>query len=410
MKIKLLLILFTFITSVVIFSSISMANDDCDSNDLKCLQDLANKLTKKIDQLNGRESSLSNEIEYINAQISLIEVQIRNSTAKINKTENDIRNLSSDIDDLSQRIDKLEVSIGHQLNVLALRMRERYKNREASVVMLLGTDSLGKIIQKSEYLLVMERHDNELVKQMRKTKDDFNNQKRLFEEKKSEQVRLKAQLVSEKAELDAQKGSLLDKQEERKRLLEITQNDEAKYKELLDQTRAEIEAINAVLGGKGIEGIGAVVKAGQRIATVISGYSCNSGGTHLHFAVRKNGSSQNPFGYLKKIDNYTNCSGTSCSSRGDSFNPSGDWNWPLSGKITLSQGYGSTWAVRNTWVGRMYSFHDGIDLQSQSLGVYAVAKGTYYKGYYIGSGGCRLQYVRLDHKNGIQTYYLHVSY
>jgi murein DD-endopeptidase MepM/ murein hydrolase activator NlpD len=125
--------------------------------------------------------------------------------------------------------------------------------------------------------------------------------------------------------------------------------------------------------------------------------------------VTKDGQTLNPFDYLTGID-YENCSGSTCGSGdGDAFNPRGNWNWPINPKIRFTQGYGYTWAVQHTWVGRIYRFHNGIDLQSPSLEVKAIKPGTLYAGSYVGS--CVLKYVRVHHDEGnIDTYYLHVNY
>ena len=121
---------------------------------------------------------------------------------------------------------------------------------------------------------------------------------------------------------------------------------------------------------------------------------------------------QNPFSYLKNGVDFENCSGSSCgSSDGDSFNPSGSWDWPINPRVKYSQGYGPTWATRNTWVGNIYNFHNGIDINSPSSEIKAVRSGTLYRGSYSGSNGCRLRYVRVHHdENGMDTYYLHINY
>ena len=176
---------------------------------------------------------------------------------------------------------------------------------------------------------------------------------------------------------------------------------------MLEQARAEYTAIQGIIAGAGTETKLREVKKGDAIASVISGASCNSSGGHLHFIIQDNGAVVNPFAYLKSVD-YSNCSGSSCgSSDGDSFSPSGSWDWPLNPPIELEQGYGSTWGVRNTWVGRIYSFHNGIDINGSSNTVSSVADGELYKGSY--AVGCALSYVKVVHKeSNIVTFYLHV--
>jgi hypothetical protein len=229
----------------------------------------------------------------------------------------------------------------------------------------------------------------------------------------------KIQLEKEQAELEelqetlnTQKSNLVSQKAAKNNLLEVTKNDEKKYAELLEKAQSEYEAINSILAGKGTEEKVKDVNEGDVIAYVITGASCSSSGTHLHFMVTNhNNEVQNPFNYLKSID-YINCSGSSCSSSdGDSFNPSGSWNWPLAPTIKFNQGYGSTWSIRNTWVRSIYSFHNGIDIAGSSTTVTTPIKGTLYRGsYYIRSSGCYLRYVKIVGENGYNTLNLHVNY
>ena len=104
-----------------------------------------------------------------------------------------------------------------------------------------------------------------------------------------------------------------------------------KYQQLLATARAEFEAIQAIIAGKGEEEEVGSVSQGQRIASLIQGPSCNSSGEHLHFMASKGNNTVNPFSYLKGGVDHENCSGSSCgSSAGDPFNPSGSWDWPIS--------------------------------------------------------------------------------
>ena len=166
------------------------------------------------------------------------------------------------------------------------------------------------------------------------------------------------------------------------------------------------------MAGKGTESQVGHVNEGERIASVIQGASCNSSGTHSHFIVSSNGVTQNPFSYLRSGVSFENCSGPYCGSPdADPFNPSGSWNWPMNPSIKFNQGYGVTWAVRNTWAGSIYSFHNGLDFNGASSEVKAVRAGILFRGSYIGGSGCSLRYVRVDHdENELDTFYLHVNY
>ncbi|MDO8497329.1 MAG: hypothetical protein Q7S61_02170, partial [bacterium] len=80
---------------------------------------------------------------------------------------------------------------------------------------------------------------------------------------------------------------------------------------------------------------------------------------------------------------------------------------PIVPTIGFHQGYGETWAVKNTYAGNIYRFHNGIDISGSSNSVTAVADGELYRGSY--AVGCTLSYVKLKHKDSnLSTLYLHV--
>ena len=352
------------------------------------------KLTKEIQQYEQEITKLKSQASTLSNQIAQYDAQIRLTVLKISQTEEKILLLGG-------RIDQLETSLQALTTAFASRVVRTYKMarfNEPTLMLVLSPD-LNSAVSSYHYIQKIQEADRDLLVRLEKAQGEY-------EEEKVDQEVLQQELEKQKNVLGSQKAA-------KSTLLEQTKNDEKKYQQLLAAVKSEFEAIQAILAGKGTEEEAGKVSAGQKIATVIQGASCNSSGSHVHFIVGQNGSTQNPFNYLKSGVDFENCSGSSCgSSDGDSFNPGGSWDWPISPKIKFSQGYGSTWAVRNTWVGRIYQFHNGIDINSNSSSeVKAVYSGTLYRGSYGGSGGCRLRYVRVDHDDSdLDTFYLHINY
>lgn len=362
------------------------------------IEDEIKKYEQKITDLKQEETTLSKQISLFDSQISLTSLRINTIKTAINK-------LTSEISELAGEIERLEELLTRRTELVLRRIPESYKRRSTSQFGLIFlSSSFSDFIARVKYIATVQEKDAALLFQLKATQNNFAQRKDLREQKKLEQEKLKKELERQSTELTRQKK---DKQI----LLEQTKNSEIVYQQLLTQARAEQQAIAGIIAGRGVEVKAGDIKAGDRIASIINGRSCNSSGAHLHFIVEKSSAPVNPFSYLKGIA-YDNCSGERCGDpEGDPFNPNGSWDWPIEGPIKLTQGYGNTWAIRHTWVGRVYSFHNGIDISGSSLKVAASQPGVLFRGTYSGINGCSLQYVKVEHSDSnLRTYYLHVNY
>ena len=390
-KLRRLVIIFLISLSLILTAGIfnyRVSETSAQSTDQK-LQEL----NKQIEEYEKEIVRLKNQVNTLSNQIAQFNAQIRLTTLKILETQEKILLLGG-------RIDQLEVSLEALTNAFSSRASETYKMTRLGdpFIFLLSAPDLREVVSRYHYLQRIQEADRDLLVRLQEAQD-------VYEEEKVDQEDLQAQLEEQGQVLGIQKAAKAD-------LLAITRNDEKRYQQLLAQARAEYEAIQAIMAGKGTEEEIGKVGQGQRIASVIQGTSCNSSGAHLHFTIAQNGSTHNPFDYLKDGVDYENCSGPGDCSPEDPFNPHGNWDWPISPKIRFTQGYGYTWAIANTWVGRIYNFHNGIDINNlSSPEVKAVKPGTLYRGSYTGYNGCRLRYVRVDHDDSdLDTLYLHVNY
>ena len=370
--------------------------DSCDGKSdpdkITCLRDVSNACQDKIKETQGQAATLQSLIAYLNNKI-------KGTQAQIQKTNLELAQLESEIANLSGQIAVLDISLEQLTEVLVNRIQATYKHENTNnpLVLLFSSGGLNDFFGRLRYLRLTQEHDRRVITETERTRTDFDMQKQAKEKKQAEVEALQLRLEKEKVTLASQQTA-------KQQLLTQTKNDEKKYQELLAKARAEFEAIQNILAGGGQEVEVGNVNEGEKIATIISGSSCNSSGSHLHFTITDNDSVQNPFNYLKSVDSANN-------SGGDPFNPSGSWNWPIDNPIQFNQGYGSTWAIQNTWVGQIYTFHNGIDIYNSSLSVKAIQSGTLYRGSFTTSSSCTLRYVRVDHKDsGIDSYYLHVNY
>ncbi|MBU3957291.1 hypothetical protein KKI19_03410 [Patescibacteria group bacterium] len=393
---SLLIILLFFFSQVIL----AITDEEC-QRDLETgrehLEECQALWKKIVSQKQQQITTLKSELEKFNASIAI-------TTAQIYQTVNEISELEKEISTLTTKIGHLDISLDQLSQILVKRIAETYKKgRIDSLALLLSSNNFSDFVGRYKYLRVMQLHDRKLMVQMETVRTNYADQRTVKEEKQAE-------LEVAKNKLESQKALLAQQKADKERLLAATKNDEKRYQQLISRARAELIAIQGILAGQGKEVEVGSVSEGQKIATLIEGVSCNSSGTHLHFMVAQNSDTHNPFSYLNGGIGYENCSGSSCGSGdGDPFNPGGSWNWPLNPPLKFTQGYGRTWAVEHTWVGRVYDFHNGIDIVSDSLEIKAVKAGKLYQGVY--EGGCNLTYVRVDHDDSdLDTLYLHVIY
>lgn len=389
-------LVFAFLLVLLVFSSQSLAitQEQCEQGlgkgDLtpEQLRDCESILDKLYRETSQQKTTLQTEIKRFNTAIAITATKIVTTTTEIGQLEKEIESLSS-------KIGRLDISLDQLSEILIKRIAETYKKGKIDpVALLLSSDNFPDFVARFKYLRVIQLHDRKLMIQMETARTNYEDQKTVKEEKQE-------QLEAAKKKLESQKVLLARQKADKERLLEITQNNEKRYQELLAVTRAEIEAIQQIIAGRGEETEAGKVGQGQRIASIIAGKSSCSTGTHLHFEIRENADVRNPLSYLKNISFINNPD--------DPSTGTGDWEWPLNEPIKFNQGFGSdTSFIRSgaSW----YNFHTGIDVASEDLVVKAVKPGTLYQGA-IGCGGGTLRYVRVDNDDSsFDTYYLHVNY
>jgi len=336
-----------------------------------------------------QKRSLQGEIVKFNAVIAI-------TTTRIYTTIGQIEELEKEIATLTAKIGRLDVSLDQLSEILIKRVAETYKKGKIEpLALFFSSKDFSEFVARYKYLQIIQLHDRKLMVQMETARTNYEDQKTLKEEKQAE-------LEAAKKKLEEQKILLAQQKADKENLLRITQNNELRYQQLLAASRAEIEAIQGIIAGRGQETEVGKIGQGAAIATIITGASACSTGTHLHFQVAEGSDVKNPFSYLRNISLIDE-------SGGDVHNATGDWDWPLNEPIRLNQGFGSdTSAIRSRIV--WYNLHTGIDIVSDDRSVKAVKSGTLYRGA-IACGGGTLRYVRVDQDDSnLDTYYLHVNY
>ena len=377
---------FLLTTSLLLFAAFNTTLAQSTEEQLKNKETEIKELEEKITELKNQAKTLNLQISVMNSQIKLTELRFESTKHLIAKLEEDIELLAGKIENLEQRLKIVS-------EILLNRIVVSYKVGSIDPVQLVfASRGFSDFISRAKYIQVAQEHDRRLLFELEQTKINYNNQKNLFAEKQEAQEKLKAQL-------EALSRDLVQQKRDKEALLEATRNDERRYQELLEAALAEKSAIERAITLPLKDG--QPIKLGETIALIgNSGAPGCSSGSHLHLEVRKDGNHQNPADYLKdrgvQFDN----------SPDGTFSFSGSWEWPIENP-RVTQGYGMTHWARIGWYGG--GPHTGIDMTSEGSSIIKAPKdGTLYKGS-TSCKGSTMNYVAIDHGEGIFTWYFHVK-
>lgn len=194
----------------------------------------ASDLQKRIGELEAKVSELRSQEQTLSSQIGTMDNQIKLTEYRIDSTQQQITELTLDIDSATKRMENLESSLGEVTKTLINRIVATYQIGSAEPMqVLLASSDVGDLASRANYLRIVQAHDKQLLYDTQQARNDYANQKLIFEDKKKKIEALKSQLEEYSKELDVQK-------EEKKRLLADTQGDEENYQRLLSQAKAQL--------------------------------------------------------------------------------------------------------------------------------------------------------------------------
>jgi peptidoglycan hydrolase CwlO-like protein len=221
------LLLTTFLAPVVRADDVSPTPTPDNSSQVKDLQNRINDLQSTISKLQGEENTLS-------SQISVMDNQIKLSELKIDSTQKQISDLTLDIDTANHKIDKLENSLDKLSEVLINRIKATYEIGSApDFQVLVSSSNVSDFVERANYLRIAQAHDKKLIYDTVQARNDYVNQKDIYQDQKTKAQELQQQLASYQTELQGEKKS-------KDALLSQTQGNEANYQRLLSQAKAQL--------------------------------------------------------------------------------------------------------------------------------------------------------------------------
>jgi peptidoglycan hydrolase CwlO-like protein len=230
----------TIILLIVIFLNcyvvgLTFAQDNQQATDI---QKKISEYQDKLQQLKQQKNTLSSQIQYMDTQIYLTSLQIQDTEQRITKTGKEIEVLGSRIEGLDQSLDYLS-------KLLINQVIENYKKRSISLLdIIFDTTSASDFLNQVKYLKTAQNNNQKLLYSVQEAKSNYEEQKKLREEKKIELDKLTQTLNDQKQSLDNQK-------DQKQKLLADTQNDETTYQNLLSQAQAQLAGFSKFVASQG---------------------------------------------------------------------------------------------------------------------------------------------------------------
>src|SRR5579883_2321101 len=157
---------------------------------------------------------------------------------KIDQTNQQIDQTQKDIQIANTRISSLQGSLDNLTKVLLNRIVENYKvSQTQPIQVMLTAQDATDFVRKENYLRIAQEHDQQIAYDTVQAKNDYANQKNIFEEQKKKMEALQSQLQDYSKQLDSEKAS-------KQTLLEQTQGSEANYQHLLAQAQAQLASFS----------------------------------------------------------------------------------------------------------------------------------------------------------------------
>ena len=311
-----------------------------------------------ISDAKKKQQELEQQKNTAEAEKSELSSELDSIVSKMEKTQSDLTAKETEINDAETELVTAKANEDDQYQTMKLRIKYMYENGSNEFLeILMEANSIADLLNKAEYINKISKCDRELLVEYEDTRKDVENRENALKKEYAELESLQDELAGEQANVEK---LLADKNIQINNLTSEISSTADKLKQLI------VEAEAAEARRKEAEAT-AAAQAAQAAAAASSGTS-SSGNTS------------------------SNASATG----------TGSLTHPVPGAVITSGFGGRVAPTAGATTG-----HDGIDYGAgYGAAVYAAGSGTVITAQYNSARG---NYIVINHGNGMQTWYQHLS-
>lgn len=332
-------------------------------------------LRNNIDSLESEKNQLTEEVVDLDAKIAELEKQIAELEAQISALEVDIEKTEKEIEELENKITKNQKEFEERVSVMYMNSQVGYLD------IIFSSEDVDDLLSKASTMKFITQYDKDVI-------NDLKDNKLLIDAKKDELKGKKTALEVTRASLNDKNAELYESKAQKLALITEKSGQQEQNFEEIAKLEGEIQELeNSISREK------QAIAERERKAREEAIRKANEARARAKKAQYSGRSSVSSTTYQAPATSYKSSYTGNLGS--------GMLGWPVPSSRRISSGYG----YRSISIHS--GFHTGIDIPSP-MGTPAVAaeSGTVIFAGYSGSYG---NLMKVQHSNGVVTYYAHLS-
>lgn len=214
---------------------------DCIDEIINEINKLKAELDKYAEEIGGKVTELQKDIQSLNNQISYLNAQIEKTQIEIEIREREVNLLELDISKIEEEIKEKENKIQDMKEKMAEAIRFLYEYDSGNLIKLtLAQANLSDLFDEVVYINDLQESIGETLEKLKADKIVLELNRKTLKEREEAISKAREELSLQVSRFDSDK-------QQKAVLLEITEGDEEKYRELMERIKKETSELSANL-------------------------------------------------------------------------------------------------------------------------------------------------------------------